>query len=274
MQDNIATSGKEIREVYERQRKELNESLKYASYIQRALLPSEQALARFFPEHFLLFMPRDIVSGDFFWKLKRKNRLYFALADCTGHGVPGAFLSILGISFLNLIVEQNTQFSAAEILNTLREYTMKALHQTGEANEQKDGIDMSLFILEDEKGILQFAGAFQPLYYLKNGNQLIEIPGDKMPIGISAEEELSFNNHVIELGRGDMVYLFTDGYVDQFGGPKGKKFKYPSFRNLILSICNLPMEMQKQLLIEKFNEWKGEQPQLDDISIFGFKYPQ
>jgi len=217
-------------------------------------------------------MPRDIVSGDFFWKLKKKNLLYFALADCTGHGVPGAFLSILGISFLNLIVEQSTRLSAAEILNILREHTMKALHQTGDAHEQKDGFDMSLIILEMEKGTMQFAGAFQPLYLIKNGNQLVEIPGDKMPIGVGAEEEISFKNHTIELTNGDLVYLFTDGYVDQFGGPDGKKFKYPPFRNLILNVCNYPMDRQKQLLVKNINAWKGNLPQLDDITIFGFRY--
>jgi serine phosphatase RsbU (regulator of sigma subunit) len=262
----------DIELLLERQRKELHESLKYASYIQKALLPNESAVKSYFPEHFLLFMPRDIVSGDFYWQQKKKNRLFFALADCTGHGVPGAFLSILGISFLNQIIERSKEPSAADILNTLREHTMKAMQQTGGAFEQKDGIDMSLFILEVEKGSLQFAGAFQPLYCIRKQNQLIEVPGDKMPIGVAAEEEVSFKNHILELSKGDTVYLFTDGYVDQFGGNSGKKFKYRPFRNLLLNICSYSMEVQKELLLKNFTDWKGNHPQLDDITLFGFRY--
>jgi serine phosphatase RsbU (regulator of sigma subunit) len=261
-----------IQAVFERQRKELNESLKYASYIQKALLPADSTLKRLFPDHFLVYMPRDIVSGDFYWMSKKQSLVFFALADCTGHGVPGSFLSILGISFLNQIVDRNPQISAAEILNILREYIMKSLHQTGLVNEQKDGIDMSIFILDQEKGKLQFAGAFQPLYIIKNGSRLIEIPGDKMPIGVSAEEEVSFKNHMLEMENGDMLYLFTDGFVDQFGGPEGKKFKYRPFRTLLLNICSLSMERQKEELIRNYSAWKGDNMQLDDISIFGFRY--
>jgi serine phosphatase RsbU (regulator of sigma subunit) len=261
-----------VKNVFESQRKELNESLKYASYIQKALLPTDSAIKRLFPEHFLIYMPRDIVSGDFYWILKKKDQLFFALADCTGHGVPGAFLSILGISFLIQIVDRNSRISAAEILNILREYIMKAMCQTGEADEQKDGLDMSVFVLDHENGSMQFAGAFQPLYIIKNGNQIVEIPGDKMPIGVAAEEEGSFKNHFIELKEGDMVYLFTDGFVDQFGGPDGKKFKYRPFRNLLINVCNYPMSKQKETLLKQYAVWKGNLPQLDDISVFGFRY--
>lgn len=262
----------DINHIYLKQKKELTQSLKYASYIQKALLPKSPALKRNFPDHFLLFEPRDIVSGDFYWLLRRKELLYFAIGDCTGHGVPGAFLSILGISFLNQIVDRNEKISAAEVLNHLREHIMKALQQTGEEHEQKDGIDMALCVIDSEKSQLQFAGAFNPLYVIKNSNRLIEVPGDKMPIGIAAEVEVAFKNHVVDLKSGDLVYMFSDGFVDQFGGPDGKKYKYRPFRNLLLSICQLPLAEQKNKLLSALENWKGTLPQLDDITVFGFQY--
>ncbi len=262
----------QIHAIVEKQKKELTESLKYASYIQRALLPSASLIKSLFPESFLVYMPYEIVSGDFYWIRKKKNRLFLVIADCTGHGVPGAFLSILGIAFLNQVVDTFPELNASAFLNTLREYFMKALHQTGEASEQKDGIDMSLVIVETDTNILQFAGAFHPMYIIKNRNQLIEIPGDKMPIGVAAEEEVSFKNHFFELKEGDMVYLFSDGFADQFGGDEGKKFKYRPFRNLLLNICSLSMEEQRNALIKAYTDWKGKLPQLDDITIFAFRH--
>ena len=272
MADIESYSNQIIKKIFEKQRRELTESLKYASYIQRALLPDEPLIKRFFPNSFLLFMPRDIVSGDFYWLSRKKSLIYFAMADCTGHGVPGAFLSILGITFLNQVVDRSEQKNAAYILNSLREYIMKALHQTGELHEQKDGIDMALCVVDTENNILNYAGAFNPIYIIKDRKQLIEIPADKMPIGVAAEEETSFTNHEMKLKEGDIIYLFSDGYVDQFGGPNGKKFKFRPFRNLLLNICNLPMEEQREELIRKHLDWRAEIPQLDDISIFGFSY--
>jgi serine phosphatase RsbU (regulator of sigma subunit) len=186
--------------------------------------------------------------------------------------VPGAFLSILGIAFLNQIVDRNEKIEAADVLNHLREYVMKALQQTGEEHEQKDGIDMALCMIDQPHNQLQFAGAFHPMYVIKNSNRLIEIPGDKMPIGIAAETEIAFKNHIIDLEEGDMVYLFSDGFVDQFGGPEGKKFKYRPFRNLLLSISNFPVQEQKNRLFSALKDWRGDTPQLDDITIFGFRY--
>lgn len=262
----------DIKLLFEKQKKELTESLKYASYIQKALLPADSLLKRHFPEHFLIYMPCSIVSGDFYWLSRKKNYLYFALADCTGHGVPGAFLSIMGISFLNQIVDRNPDFNASMILNSLREYIMKALHQTGDIHEQKDGIDMAFCKINLDSNILHYAGAFSSIYVIKNTNQLIEVPGDKMPIGVAAEEEISFTNQEIELNKGDLVYLFSDGYVDQFGGSDEKKFKFKPFRNLLLSVCTLSLEQQKEKIIKKHIEWRGKSPQLDDISVFCFRY--
>jgi len=255
----------------DRQRKELTESIKYASYIQSALLTSQHELKKLLPEHFVIFIPRDIVSGDFYWITKRKADLIIAVADCTGHGVPGAFMSILGITLLSEIVNRAAYNSAGSILNQLRESVMRALNQRGTDEEQKDGIDMALCLINIETNTLEFAGAFNPIYIVKK-NRLIEMHGDKMPIGIAALEENSFSNHKYSLEENDVVYLFSDGFVDQFGGPEGKKFKYQPFRNLLLNISNLPMHVQKNELIKKFNHWKGNLPQLDDVLMFGFRY--
>jgi len=259
------------RDEIDRQRKELTESIKYASYIQNALLPSQKDIKKYLPEHFVIFIPRDIVSGDFYWITKRKSELIIAVADCTGHGVPGAFMSILGITLLSEIVNRASYTSAGSILNQLRESVMRALNQRGTEEEQKDGIDMAICVVNLETNILQYAGAFNPVYIIKK-NRLIEVQGDKMPIGIAALEENSFTNHRFDLDEGDLVYLFSDGFVDQFGGREGKKFKYQPFRNLLLSISNLPMHVQKNELLKAFNHWKGNLGQLDDVLMFGFRY--
>lgn len=255
----------------DRQRKELTESIKYASYIQNALLTSPQELKRLLPEHFVIFIPRDIVSGDFYWITKRKSDLIIAVADCTGHGVPGAFMSILGITLISEIVNRACYNSAGSILNQLRESVMRALNQRGVEEEQKDGIDMALCLINTNTNELEFAGAFNPIYIIKK-NRLIEMHGDKMPIGIAALEENSFTNHKYNLEEDDIVYLFSDGFVDQFGGPEGKKYKYQPFRNLLLNISNLPMHSQKNELIKTFKHWKGNLAQLDDVLMFGFRY--
>ena len=255
----------------ERQRKELTESIKYASYIQNALLSSDTVIKRILPEHFIIFIPRDVVSGDFYWVSKRKSEVVIAIADCTGHGVPGAFMSILGITLVSEIVNRGNYTSAADILNQLRESVMKALNQTGDENEQKDGIDMALCVINLETNQLEFSGAFNPIYIIKK-NRLLEIQGDSMPIGIAALEENSFTNHMIELEEGDVIYLFSDGFVDQFGGPDGKKFKYQPFRNLLMNIYNSPMHKQKEQILSAFNRWKGNLAQLDDVLMFGFRY--
>jgi serine phosphatase RsbU (regulator of sigma subunit) len=255
----------------ERQRRELTESIKYASYIQNALLSSEATIKKVLPEHFVIFIPRDIVSGDFYWVSKRKSEVVIAIADCTGHGVPGAFMSILGITLVSEIVNRGSYSSSADILNQLRESVMKSLNQTGEENEQKDGIDMALCIINLETNQLEYSGAFNPIYIIKK-NRLLEIQGDSMPIGIAALEENSFTNHMIELGDGDVIYLFSDGFVDQFGGPEGKKFKYQPFRNLLMNIYNLPMYKQKEQVLSAFMRWKGNLAQLDDVLMFGFRY--
>jgi len=267
-QDLIAKIS-EQKDKIEYQQKELEESLRYAGSIQSALLPDKQVFDRFFTDSFILFKPRDIVSGDFYWIYRKKSVVAVAAADCTGHGVPGAFMSILGISFLNEIVTKCIP-RASIILNKLRENVMKTLHQTGARSEHKDGMDISLCVVNLESMELEYAGAFNPLYLVRK-DELIEVRGDKMPIGISFLTETSFTNHKMNIRQGDQIYLFSDGFADQFGGPEEKKFRYGPFKELLLSISKQKMEKQRVLLDKKFNSWSGEVEQLDDVLVMGLK---
>ena len=260
-----------MKELFESQKKELAESLRYAGCIQKALLPSDFTINKLLKDYFIFFQPRDIVSGDFYWFARKADLVYIAIGDCTGHGIPGALLSVLGISFLNNIIDNQSFILASPILNMLREHIMKALNQTGIMDEQKDGIDLSVCVFNEKKRELNFSGAFHPIFIVRSEKELIEINGDKMQIGIAADEEQPFTNHVINLNEGDMIYLFTDGFVDQFGGPQGKKFKFSNFRNMLKKIYPLTANEQKEQLKQTFNNWKGDQPQLDDILVFGLK---
>jgi serine phosphatase RsbU (regulator of sigma subunit) len=259
----------EQKEEIERQQRELQDSLRYAGSIQSALLPDEKFIRKLFPESFIFFQPRDIVSGDFYWIYKKRNVAVLVAADCTGHGVPGAFMSILGISFLNEIISNGIP-KANIIMNKLRENIMKTLHQSGDVSKHKDGIDLALVIIDFEKKELQFSGAFNPMYLIRNGN-LIEFRGDKMPIGIAPTVEKSFTNKRLKIREGDILYIFSDGYADQFGGAKEKKFRYGPFKDLLLKIHRHPMDKQKHLLEHKFLVWKGGLEQVDDILIIGLK---
>ena len=267
-QDLIAKIS-EQKDKIERQQKELAESLEYASSIQTALLPDLRYFKKLFPESFVLFKPRDIVSGDFYWYACKGRRIALTAADCTGHGVPGAFMSMLGISFLNEIVSKCVP-KANIILNRLRENVMKALHQTGAIAENKDGMDIALCVFDLDRMEMEFSGAFNPLYMIRKG-MLHETRGDKMPIGINAVMERSFKNHDIKLHKGDMIYLFSDGYADQFGGPEDKKFKYSTLKELLIRISQKPMNEQKKLLENSFKRWKADGDQVDDVLLIGLK---
>ncbi len=247
--------------------KEVADSIRYASNIQAALLPDADYFKRLLPDSFILNLPRDIVSGDFYWVSKVDNRIAVTAADCTGHGVPGAFMSIMGINFLNQITSYCIP-AANKILNQLREYVMKALHQTGMAGEQKDGIDMALCVIDTDAGIIEFAGANNPFFYFRNG-ELKEIKGDRMPIGVSPLEEESFTKHTLMLDDVDSFFIFSDGYSDQFGGDHYKKLKMKGFREIIKSIHNKKTGKQVEILVDKLDEWKRDNRQIDDILILG-----
>ncbi len=267
-QDLIAKIS-EQKDKIEFQQQELEESLRYAGSIQSALLPEEQVFTKLFADSFILFKPRDIVSGDFFWIHRKNSVVAVAAADCTGHGVPGAFMSILGISFLNEIVSKCIP-KANTILNKLRENVMKTLHQTGTRSEHKDGMDISMCVIDLDQMELQFSGAFNPLYLIRN-DELIEVRGDKMPIGIAYITETSFTNYKMPIMQDDQIYLFSDGFADQFGGPEEKKFRYGPFKELLLSISKQKMEKQRILLDKKFNHWMGDVEQVDDVLVIGLK---
>ena len=261
----------EQNEKINRQNKQITDSISYAQTIQRAILPVEGWLKQYF-DAFIIFRPKDMVSGDFYWftKIDHSERWIIAVVDCTGHGVPGAFISILGISYLSLVISKYKPSAPSQILNHLREYFMKSLDQTGKEDEQKDGIDMSLCIFNKKDNTIQFAGAFNPVYIVRD-NEIIQIEGDKMPIGVSAEFENSFVDKDFALKKHDMLYLFTDGFPDQFGGEDGKKYKYRKFRELLIKCSTLSISKQKNVIIDEFVAWKGNQPQIDDMTIFGIK---
>jgi serine phosphatase RsbU (regulator of sigma subunit) len=245
-------------------------SLRYAQMIQRALMPDPAVLKGRVKDYFILFLPRDIVSGDFYYIYCSKDKMCIAAGDCTGHGVPGALMSILGISFLNEIMQSDLKLNANRILNLMREKVMKALHQTGNYNEAQDSIDIGLCILDNLSGKLQFAGANRPLIMIRQG-ELTEFKPDKMTLGIAPVREASFTNICIETKPDDSFYLFSDGYSDQFGEISDKKFKYKHFKRIVHSFEELPMINQKQHLETAFNEWKGKAQQVDDVLVIGFK---
>jgi len=253
------------------QKKEITDSIHYAKRIQDAILPSESLLTAADLEHFVLFKPRDIVSGDFYWINSTEDYIVFAAVDCTGHGVPGAFMSMLGVAFLNEAVRNNENVQANLILNELRARVKSSLRQTGKEQEQKDGMDMALCVIDKQKSKLQFAGANNPLYLIRN-NELIEFKADRMPIGIYIKEKDSFTNHEVEIQKGDSFYVFSDGFEDQFGGPTGKKFLTKNFKNLLVQLQSNTMEEQKEILRKSIIDWMGEHhEQIDDILVIGVK---
>ena len=270
---------------------EIRESIEYAKRIQSSILPDLGALNTIISDHFILFRPRDVVSGDFYWISLVENSMVITVSDCTGHGVPGAFMSMLGTSLLKEIVQKEYITHPGVILRKLRKEVISALGQKGVSGEQRDGMDMALITINQETRILEYAGAFNSLYLVRpkessqpaiqdavlfeteeeSGYDLYEINADKMPIAYYDKMD-RFSTHEIELIRGDNIYLFTDGYADQFGGPKGKKFKYKPFKKILLKNAALPMQEQFKILSDTLDEWMGGSfAQVDDITVMGLK---
>lgn len=269
--------------LVEEKQKEIIDSINYAKRIQDALIKVDSASPnKIVPEHFIIFKPKDIVSGDFFWSFQKQNYWYAAVADCTGHGVPGAFMSMLGISYLNEINSGNEVRTPAEVLDQLREKIIKDLGQKGISGENKDGMDISLVRFDFNKNEVYWAGANNPLWILKDSavpdpanhidaSAIIEIKADKQPIGYYQIENRPFKDHLITLSKGDFIYLFSDGYADQFGGPKGKKFRYGKLKELLISIMKRPLSEQKEIINEIFSDWKGDLEQVDDVCLMLIK---
>ncbi|HQB78594.1 MAG TPA: tetratricopeptide repeat protein [Tenuifilaceae bacterium] len=271
--EEIETQRDEImiqRDLLAKQKQEITDSIYYARRIQTAILPSDVLAQDILPNSFILFKPRDIVSGDFYWMTKRDNKAIVVCADCTGHGVPGAFMSMLGVAFLNEIVANIPELKANSILNSLREFVKTTLDQTGKKDEAKDGMDIALCIIEKDTQTIQFAGAYNPLIYFRNG-ELFEVKADKMPIGIHIKDQEPFTNNVIEYQQGDTFYIFSDGYVSQFGGDDGKKFMSKPFKNLLGTIQDKDMDEQLKVIDKALVDWQGNTDQVDDISVIGFR---
>jgi ligand-binding sensor domain-containing protein/serine phosphatase RsbU (regulator of sigma subunit) len=267
------TEMEEQKEELVSKNKNITDSIHYAKRIQEALLPSETHFKKILPDSFFLYMPKDIVSGDFYWINETHNKIFVAAIDCTGHGVPGAFMSIIGVELLRNITNVMGINDAAEILNRLD----KGVHETfskslnDEAINVKDGMDVSFCVIDKELNTLQFAGAFSNMYLIRD-SKIIEVKGDRFTVGIGYDTDKPlFQNHDIDILPDDMIYMFTDGYVDQFGGPEGKKYKFRRFRHLLLSIHKYPLEIQRKYLLGSINEWKGQLEQVDDILIIGIK---
>lgn len=257
------------KEQIEKTHKEISASIDYATRLQASILSHPDLLKDYFSDHFILFRPRDKVSGDFYWWSQIEKQIIIAAADCTGHGVPGAFMSMLGISLLSEIVNKEFITDAGTILNQLRKEVIRSLSQTGAKGEQKDGLDISLISINTESWKCQYAGAHSPLYLISN-NELKEYKPDQMPISYYQRMD-PFTTHEIQLEKGDQLYLFSDGYPDQFGGKNRKKFKYGAFKQLLIKHSQKSMDQQHQALTETIVQWQGKHEQIDDMVMVGLK---
>ncbi len=259
------------KEIIEAKNKDITDSIIYTRRIQDAVLASPGMLANHFPDSFIYYQPKDIVSGDFYWFTKHNDKIIVAAADCTGHGVPGAFMSMLGNTLLNELVLDKGLTQPAEILNWLRSAIIYALKQGSENSDSKDGMDIALICYDKTTSMLEYAGAKNPLYIIRN-NELKEIKADRFPVGVYSKDELQpFANHSEKLQKNDCLYIFTDGIADQFGGADGKKFKYSQLRQALLKIHQLEMKDQKRAMMKTFENWKGPLEQVDDVLMIGIR---
>lgn len=257
------------REELENKNRDITDSLVYASYIQQSLLPSEAYFRKVLKDAFVFYSPKEIVSGDFYWVRESMDRIFIVAADCTGHGVPGAFMSMIGVELLNKIIIDQKIRKPSEILYVMSKGIERTFNRDQEKGKiMKDGMDMGLCVIDPKKKTLDFAGAFFPLYIIRE-NKLIEIKGDRLSIGVDVGN--SFNNNHLELADGDVIYMFSDGYTDQFGGPNNKKYMFRRFRHLLLTIHNFPMSEQKDILRESIISWKRDYEQVDDLMVLGFR---
>ncbi len=253
------------------QKKAITDSINYAKKIQDSILPPQHHIDRVLPDSFILYEPKDVVSGDFYWLEKHKGLSIFAAVDCTGHGVPGALMSVVGFNLLNQAVNEMGLTKPSDILHHLDYGVNKLLRQSDGGNSVKDGMDLALCTFDRSSRTLQYAGVFNPAYIVRQG-ELIQVKADKFPIGINVDGVTdNYTNQTIQLGSGDMIYLFSDGYADQFGGPMGKKYKYTRFREFLLEICNKPVAEQRKALKAEFLSWKGAHEQVDDILVIGVR---
>ena len=264
--EEVERQSRKVVELY----KNVTDSIRYAKRLQESILPPERRIRELLPEAFVYYRPKDIVSGDFYWFEKVEDKVVFAAVDCTGHGVPGAFMSLIGHNGLNQAVKERGRSRPSEVLADLNKIAFDALHKDREQYLVRDGMDMALCSFDPERNVLEYAGANCPLYLVR-GEQILHFAPDKSAIGSFDLDGRVFTDHRIRLETGDMVYIFSDGYADQFGGPKGKKYLYRRFRELLVEISVHPPERQRVLLNDAFNAWRGAHEQVDDILVIGMR---
>ncbi|MEX2596227.1 MAG: SpoIIE family protein phosphatase [Salibacteraceae bacterium] len=267
--EEIEKQSEQIAELYE----QVKDSILYAKRIQEAILPSHEEISSSLKNSMVLFRPKDIVSGDFYWFSEKEDKVIIAAADCTGHGVPGALMSMIGSSLLNEIVNEKGITQPNEILMALKQGVIKALNKHPSSDQTKDGMDIALCSIPKDGNVIEFAGANNPLWLIRN-NEIIDYRGDRQPVGIYGDNiDTPYTNNTVELEKGDTVYIFSDGYADQFGGPNGKKFKYSQFKKLLIKVNNETMERQRDILNARIEEWMGdEEEQIDDILVVGIQF--
>ncbi|MBL4624919.1 MAG: response regulator [Flavobacteriales bacterium] len=254
----------------ENQKEEITNSIDYAQSIQKAILPKRSAIHHALKDSFVLFNPKDIVSGDFYWYYNSGNKIFLAALDCTGHGVPGAFVSMIGNMLLNQVIIEKKIHTPGKILTQLNNGIKTVFTREDNKLYANDGMDMALICFDKEFKTAEFAGANNPLFLVRE-NTITAISGDRQPIGGRTDINSAYTTHTVNLQKKDNIYIFSDGYVDQFGGPKGKKFKQNQFRSLLLDIQNKTMKEQKEIMLKKMEDWKGTEEQVDDILVLGIK---
>ncbi|MBV6404100.1 MAG: SpoIIE family protein phosphatase [Flavobacteriales bacterium] len=264
--EEVERQSRKVVELY----KNVTDSIRYAKRLQESILPPERKIRELLPRSFVFYRPKDIVSGDFYWFEQVGSRTVFAAVDCTGHGVPGAFMSLVGHNGLNQAVRESDDLRPSTILRNLNRIAFDALHKDRDQNIVRDGMDMALCVYDPATRSLEYAGANCPLYLVRD-REVIQYTPNKTPIGGFELHGQPFTDHHIQLREGDGVYIFSDGYADQFGGPKGKKFLYRRFRELLVAISNEPLEAQRRALLEAFMDWKGAHEQVDDILVIGMR---
>jgi len=262
----------EQKHIVEEQNKDIKDSIKYAERIQHAILPPDKLWYSLLPDSFVYYKPKDILSGDFYWIEKKDEFVFFAAADCTGHGVPGALMSIVNYNLLNKAILEKGFTDTSDILNYVNNELTVSLHQSYRESSVRDGMDISICAINTKTLELNFAGANNPAYLIQNG-VLTQLNANKFPIGSFVEEAMpSFTSQTLQLNKGDIIYLFSDGYADQFGGPDGKKFKYKQLKEMLLQIHLKPLTEQKEILDTRLTNWKGALEQVDDVCLIGVKF--
>ena len=265
--EEIENKNQELEILY----KHVTDSIRYAKRIQEAILPPDSLIKKLLPNSFILYRPKDIVSGDFYWLDEKDGKVFYAAVDCTGHGVPGAFMSIVGYNLLKEIIVKPTVNTPAQVMQKMKTGVSKTLHHGQSEDNAKDGMDMTMCAIDFNNLYMHFSGAYNPMYLIREG-QLTQYDGDSFPVGLmEGMEDKHFTDHRIDLKKGDMVYIFSDGYADQFGGPRGKKFMVSKFRELLKNASTMDITQQKDFLLKTIEDWRGDLEQVDDILVIGVR---